>query len=152
MDERVAEPPFDAPAAAPVASGPSHLRQVLTVWWTIGVVLFTMARFFVARSTLEEYGLNIWVFGFIDLITAVPYALGVAFVVGALVDRRLVDASWWAIVAIASFLAPYLYIAWAGREGTFPTFVWYGLLVLIALFGGNAMWGVRRRVREEAGR
>lgn len=151
MDERIAEPPFDAPEQ-PGRRG-SHLRQILTVWWTVGVVLFTLARFFVARSTLEEHGLNVWVFGLIDLVTAVPYALGVAFVVGAMVDHRLAEASRWAMIAIASFLAPYVYVAWAGRTGTFPRYVWYALAVLIVLFGGNAVRSVRRRVREgRAGR
>ena len=131
----------------PRADGPK-LRTVLTVSWVVGVVAFTLARFFVARETLMTYGLNIWVFGFIDLVTAVPYAIGVAKVVGALVDREPARASKWAMVAVGSFLAPYLYVAWAGREAAFPALVWVGLGVLIVLFGGNAVRGVRRRVRE----
>lgn len=127
--------------------GPS-LRTVLTVGWVVGVVGFTLARFFVARETLMDYGLNIWVFGFIDLITAVPYAIGTAEVVGALVDREPARASKWAMVAAASFLAPYLYIAWAGRGASFPTVVWVVLAALIVLFGGNAVRSVRRKVRE----
>src|SRR5688500_943762 len=40
----------------------SKLRQRLELSWVISIVLFTLARFFVARETLEQYGLNIWVF------------------------------------------------------------------------------------------
>ena len=54
-------------------------------------------------------------------ITAVPYAIGVARVVGALIDRepsrrQHAGGSWRA----ASFLAPYLYIAWAGQDAVVP--------------------------------
>lgn len=126
---------------------PSRLRQMLTVSWVITIVAFTLARFFVAKETLQGYGLNVWVFGLIDLATAVPYALGVAKVVGCLIDRDLSGVGRWAAVAAASFLAPYAYIAWAGRDASFPTAVYVALGVLIVIFGGNAVWNVRRKVR-----
>ena len=125
----------------------SKLRQRLELSWVIGIVLFTLARFFVARETLEQYGLNIWIFGFIDLITAVPYAIGTARVVGAIVDRDLANAGKWAGIAAASFFAPYAYILWAGQDATFPTTVYVILAILIAIFGANAVWGVVRKVR-----
>ncbi|HWJ98190.1 MAG TPA: hypothetical protein VNQ33_08525 [Acidimicrobiales bacterium] len=127
----------------------TKLRKRLELSWVISIVAFTLARFFVARETLEQYGLNIWVFGFIDLITAIPYAVGTARVVGALVDRDLTGASKWAGIAAVSFFAPYAYILWAGSEdgATFPTSVYVVLGVLIAIFGANAVWGVVRKVR-----
>jgi hypothetical protein len=134
--------PSDAPA-----SEPHRLRQFLTASWVIGIVGFTLLRFVVARETLEGYGLNIWVFGFIDLVTAVPYAVGVARVVTAMIDRNPGGASRWAVVAGISFLAPYLYIAWAGQDAAFPTTVYVVLAVLIVAFGANAIWNVRRKVR-----
>lgn len=141
----------DGPLLGPGAPSPdrrtSRLRHYLTVSWVVTIVAFTILRFVVAKGTLEEYGLNVWVFGAIDLITAVPYAIGVARVVGALVDRNLSAISTWASVAAFSFMAPYLYIAWAGRTATFPREVYVALVVLIVIFGGNAILGVRRKVR-----
>ena len=125
----------------------SRLRQRLEISWVIGIVLFTLARFFVARVTPEQHRLNDWVFGFIDLVTAVPYAIGTARVVGAIVDRDLAAAGTWAGIAAASFFAPYGYILWAGQEATFPTSVYVILGVLIAIFGANALWGIYRKVR-----
>ena len=122
----------------------SKLRQRLELSWVIGIVLFTLARFFVARETLEQYGLNIWIFGFIDLITAIPYAIGTARVVGAIVDRDLPAAGTWAGIAAVSFFAPYGYILWSGQDATFPTSVYVVLGVLIAIFGANALWSVFR--------
>lgn len=125
----------------------SKLRQRLEISWVIGIVAFTLLRFFVAKETLEQYGLNIWIFGFIDLITAVPYAIGTARVVGAIVDRDLPSASKWAGIAAVSFFAPYAYILWAGQDATFPTTVYVVLGVLVAIFGANAVWGIIRKVR-----
>ena len=89
-------------ASEPAARPPHRLRQLVTVSWVVTIVGFTLARFFVARETLEGYGLNIWVFGFIDLVTALPYAIGVARVVTAMIDRNPAGASRWAAVAAAS--------------------------------------------------
>lgn len=134
-------------ASEPAARPPHRLRQLVTVSWVVTIVGFTLARFFVARETLEGYGLNIWVFGFIDLVTALPYAIGVARVVTAMIDRNPAGASRWAAVAAASFLAPYLYVAWAGKDAGFPTTVYVVLVVLILAFGANAVWNIRRKVR-----
>ena len=125
----------------------SKLRQRLELSWVVGIVLFTLARFFVARETLEQYGLNIWVFGVIDLVTAIPYAIGTARVVGAMVDRDLAAAGTWAGIAALSFFAPYGYILWSGKDAEFPTSVYVVLGVLIAIFGANALWSVIRKVR-----
>lgn len=130
-------------------SGVSSLRRNLTLSWVGGVVLFTLARFFVAMEALDEYDINIWVFGVIDLVTAVPYAVGVARVVGALVDRRPRSANGWAAVAAISFIAPYGYIAVAGQDAAVPGAVYAVLIALIAVFGLNAVLSVRRRVRAE---
>lgn len=136
-------PPLPPDAIRP----PSRLRQILTLSWVVGIVLFTLGRLVVAKGTLEEYGLNLWVFGVIDLVTAVPYALGVAKVVTAMIDRNFAGTTTWAAVAAGSFLAPYAYIAWAGQDASFPPAVYVALAVLIAIFGGNAVLSVRRKVR-----
>lgn len=139
--------PGVTPGDTPSEPAPHRLRQFLTVSWVVGIVGFTLLRFVVARETLEGYGLNIWVFGFIDLITAVPYAVGVARVVTAMIDKNPTGASGWAAIAAGSFLAPYLYIAWAGQDASFPTTVYVVLVVLMVAFGANAIWSVRRKVR-----
>lgn len=129
--------------------GPSKrpaLRRYLTISWVVTIVVFTLVRLLVARGTLEKYGLNIWVFGVIDLVTALPYAIGVAKVVTAMVDRQVGSAGRWAAIAAASFLAPYVYIAWAGKEGEFPPSVYFVLGGLIIVFGGNAIRGAFRKV------
>jgi hypothetical protein len=126
----------------------SKRRIVLERSWVVGVVLFTIGRFFVAYGALERYGVNIWMFGFIDIVTAVPYGVSTARVVGALVDRKYQVFTRWAFVAGATFIAPYLYLVWAGRDVGFPPVVFVVLGLLVVLFGANAVYGVTKRVRE----
>lgn len=126
----------------------SKRRVRLERSWVIGVVLFTIARFFVAYGALERYGVNIWMFGFIDIVTAIPYGVSTARVVGALVDRSYQAFTKWAIVACATFLAPYLYLVWAGRDVQLPSVVYVVLALLVVIFGTNAVYGIVKRVRD----
>lgn len=116
----------------------------------VGVVAFVLVRFVLAYSALAKYdALTVWVFGILDLGTAVPYAVGTARLVTSLVDRDLQGAARWGTLASACFLAPYVWIAWAGREGEFPTVVYVVVALLAGSLGVNAIYGIRRRVRVE---
>ncbi len=127
-----------------------HRRRVLETSWVVGVVAFVLVRFVLAYSALAKYdALTVWVFGILDLGTAVPYAVGTARLVTSLVDRDLQGAARWGTLASACFLAPYVWIAWAGREGEFPTVVYVVVALLAGSLGVNAIYGIRRRVRVE---
>lgn len=127
----------------------SARRQVLELSWVIGVVAFVIIRFLIAYSTLARYGrATVIVFGILDVVTAVPYALGTARVVTSLADRHVQAAGRWAALACASFVAPYVWLAWAGREA-FPLVAYVVIGVLALLLGANAVVGISRRVRSE---
>lgn len=116
----------------------------------VGVVAFVVVRFVLAYSALAKYdALTVWIFGILDLGTAVPYAIGTARLVTSLVDRDLQGAARWGTLASVCFLAPYVWIAWAGRDGEFPTVVYVVVALLAASLGINAIYGIRRRVRLE---
>ncbi|MCU1497290.1 MAG: hypothetical protein JWM47_1243 [Acidimicrobiales bacterium] len=132
-----------------VGRGPTR-RQTLEISWVVGVVLFVLMRFALAYSALAaESRMTVLIFGLLDLGTAVPYALGTARLVSSLVDGDHQAAARWGAVASGSFLAPYLWIAWAGREGAFPTIVYVTTLIFVVSLGANAVFGIRRRVRAE---
>ncbi len=123
-------------------------RRNLELTWIVGVVLFTLARFGAAWGALADHDRwVVWVFGVIDIGTAIPYAMGTARLVTGLVDHRPQSAARWGAVASFSFLAPYLWLGWAGRDGGFPLVVYVALVVCLVCFGANAVIGVRRRVR-----
>lgn len=124
-------------------------RRAIERSWVIGVLLFVTARFVLAYSVIAEEGrVAVIVFGILDLGTAVPYALATARLVGSLVDRQVEAAARWGIVAAVSFLAPYIWLAWAGREGQFPPVVYVALALFVVCLGANAVLGIRRRTLE----
>lgn len=125
-------------------------RRTVEGWWVAGVVLFVIIRFVLAYSVLADQAqLVVIVFGLIDIGTAVPYAIGTARLVTSLVDRRPQTAARWGALASASFLAPYLWLAWAGRDGSFPTIVYVVTGLFVVCVGANAVLGIRRRVHSQ---
>ena len=126
----------------------SRRRRRLEATWVLGVVAYVIFRFVLAYSALAKYGrLNVVIFGVLDLVTAVPYAIGTARLVTSVVDHRPQTAARWGALAAGSFIAPYLWIAWIGRDGQFPTLVYVVVAVLVVCLGANAVLGVRRRVQ-----
>lgn len=131
-------------------TGRVNRRRAIERSWVAGVVLYSGVRFALAYSTLAEYDrASVVVFGLLDVGTAVPYAIGTARLVTSLVDRQPERAARWGALASACFLAPYLWIAWAGRDGQFPIIVYIVVGVLVVSLGANAVYSIRKRVRAE---
>jgi len=74
---------------------------------------------------LEDGSVNPWVFLAIDLGTAYPYSKSWPRLIRSLAGHRLQTASFWALVLVGSFLAPYLYVAIAGDD--VAVWVWWML-------------------------
>lgn len=140
----------DPPPTTPLGADRRTVRRrKMELTWVVGVVLFTLARFGAAWGALSEHPRwAVWTFGVIDIVTAVPYALGTARLVTSLIDRNAQAAARWGIVASGSFLAPYVWLAWVGRDGSLPTVVYVAIVVCVVCFGANAVLSVRRKVRE----
>lgn len=137
-----------APPSVRTPSDRSTRRKTLETSWVVGVLAFVIFRFVVAYSALADYDRAVVVvFGVLDLGTAVPYALGTSRLVTSLVDGEVERAARWGVLAAASFVAPYLWIAWAGRDGSFPTIVYIVTAVLAICLGVNAVFGLRRQLR-----
>lgn len=79
---------------------------------------------------VKEFHGNLWILWTIDVLTAIPYTWGILAMV--LAKRRRVRALG-AVVAIATFMAPYIYFGSHGRH--YPTYVWFvvGFLVTAAV-------------------
>lgn len=124
-------------------------RQALERTWVIGVVAFVIARFALAYSAIgEESRAAVIVFGVLDLVTAVPYAVATARLVTSLVDRNALSAARWGIVASVAFLAPYLWLVWVGRSGEFPVLVYVAIALFVVSLGTHAIISIRRKARD----
>lgn len=123
-------------------------RRVFELSWVVGILAYGIVRFALAWSVLaDESRFTVVLFGVIDFATAIPYALGTARLVTSLIDRDQQAVAKWGLVASASFLAPYLWLVWAGRDGSFPVGVYVAITVFVVCFGASAIMRVRRKVR-----
>ena len=53
----------------------------------------------------------------------------------------------WSVLGAASFMAPYVYLYYAGA-GAFPPLAWTLLTLIVVLFAANALRAIRRKVSE----
>ncbi|MCP4083950.1 MAG: hypothetical protein GY745_02665 [Actinomycetia bacterium] len=110
------------------------------------MVLYAIARAAVVWPTLSTYGVSPAVFLIIDVATAWPYAVGQVKVVQGLRRKDWRHAQLWSLVALISFLAPYLYIVGAG-SGELPVIAYVIIGALITVLGAASVMRVLRQVR-----
>lgn len=117
--------------------------------WAVGIFLFSAARALIAWPTLGRYGVDPWLFLAIDLVTALPYGIAQALTVKILRDRSRppADSVPWAVVVVAMFVAPYVYIFLA--SGSMPLLATVGVLAWMVLFGLLAGLRMRRQIKAD---
>jgi hypothetical protein len=93
----------------------SRRRRVVESVWVVGVVAYGLARTLVVWQALGDYGVNPWIYGVIDVVSSVPYAIGTARVVTGTIDRDWARVRQWGLIAVGAFFAPDLYIVLAGH-------------------------------------
>lgn len=113
----------------------------------LGLILFVVARAAAVWGALDQYGVNPWVFLFLDIVTVPPYVWGLA----QMIRYFARDASVWrfaagTVSAVIGFAAPYIYTYAVGYQ-TIPTFTKITIGVIIGIFfmAGPVNALVRRR-------
>ena len=133
------------PAVASERKARTHRRRVLELLWVLGSVGYGALRVLVADHTVKKYGVNIWGFAAVELVTSFGYGLGSARLAGNLIDRDHTGSVRWGILTVLTFIAPEAYIAITGRG--MPTIVYVILGILLVVLGTIGVFSVRRRVR-----
>ena len=114
--------------------------------WVAAIFGYSVLRAVVVWPTLGRYGVNPWMFLFIDVVTAWPYAVGQVRVVQGLRRRNWQKVETWGLVTLAAFLAPYAYIVGAGT-GEMPILAYVIIGTLVALIGIAAVLRTLRQAR-----
>ena len=126
---------YGGPVSTPpdaAGSVQSHRRVVFESIWVVGVVAYGLARTLVVWTALGDYGVNPWIYGVLDVVSSVPYAIGTARVVTGVMDRDRARVRRWGLIAVAAFFAPDLYIVAAGRGMPTPVYIVLVAWVLVA--------------------
>jgi hypothetical protein len=120
-------------------------RTLCTRAWVVAVLAWSVARAVVVGRTLSRYGVSPWVYGALDLLVSVPYAMSTAGVVTNLLDRRMAAARRCCAAAVATFLAPDVYLLLAGHGK--PPLVYGVVLTVAAVFACAAVGSITLKVR-----
>jgi len=108
------------------------------------VVVYAIARAAIVWPTLSGYGVNPLIFLVIDVATAWPYAVGQVRIVQGIRARAWQQVQVWSLIALAGFLAPYVYIVGAG-SGELPVLAYVVIGALVLVLGAAS---VARIVRQ----
>lgn len=112
-------------------------RAINSRWFlrsaVVGVFAFAAARALAAWPVLAPYGVNLWVFLAIDLVTSPPYV----YCINGFIRSIRADAAGKTVLnglgIAGSFAAPYVYIYWVGGPAM-PTTAIVILAVIILAF------------------
>lgn len=113
--------------------------------FAIGVVVWCIVRAIPVWDGLRAAGVNPWAFIVLDLVTAVPYALGLARVIRLAVQRDFRRLPGWGAFTTAMFVVPYGYVFAVGDD--IPTYVIVALVVFLALGVASVGERVARALR-----
>ncbi|MBT6444630.1 MAG: hypothetical protein HOK58_06535, partial [Acidimicrobiaceae bacterium] len=76
-------------AAGAAQPGKRDRGSLIEQTWIWSVVGYTLVRFFIAWGAFADHGVNVWIFGLIDVGSAWPYGKAVA-----VVCRRVANGDW----------------------------------------------------------
>ena len=109
-------------------SSKSCIKAMALLW------AYAVLKILLTSDMLRTYGINPWLFFFLDTVTVPTYIIGWNHLVGSM-GREIVlfkNLFKWSVITFASSTAPYLYAAWAGRQ-SHSKLIWF-ILILILLF------------------
>lgn len=112
-------------------------RRTLERLWFGLVMAWSGCRIAAVWEWLDRYGVHPLVYALVEFGSSVPYAIGSAKTIGAIVDRRYRRAAVWGLVAAVCFAAPDVFILSTGRD--LPLLA-YSIVIGVALVAGT--WAV----------
>lgn len=132
-------------------------RKVLERAWILVGFAYSIFRIVIARLTVAKYGVNIWAFAAVEIISSGPYSIGTARLITRLIDRNFHSALKWGTLAAVCFVAPEAFIVASGNRchrrhrancHSMPTRIYIAIGVLVVVLGGLAIWSIRRKVKK----
>ena len=106
-------------------------------------------RILFAETYMVKYGINIWIFVVVEVVSSPVLAVSSTRTVRGLVSHSLRASLGWGGVALVSYAAPDVYLLTAGRGVPWRL---YGVIIgVMAVAGIVSAQRMRRSLREQAG-
>lgn len=121
-------------------------RKRLSRTWAGIVVAWSLIRTLIVWAAVGDYGLNPWIYLALDLFSAIVDAFSTPRMVLSFIDDHHRQAVKWALISLAVFIIPDLYIFLGTR--TLPTRIIVVVCLIIALTLTIGVIGVVRKIRK----
>jgi len=105
-------------------------QTILARMWVALVMLWAGMRILAVEIWLVGYGINIWWFAVIEVLSSILYGLSSARLARALTIRHRKDAGKWGALTLIGYVMPDTYMLSAGRAMPIAT---YAIVVSLAL-------------------
>jgi len=120
-------------------------RQLVERWWIAIVLVWDIAKTLVVDKTFAKYGVNPYIYFFIVVGIAVPYAKSTAKMLFAILANHWRNALSFGIVATILHFVPDVYILLTAKQ--VPRSLFDSFIVMIVIFTIFAVHGVVSHVR-----
>jgi hypothetical protein len=120
-------------------------RKLVERWWIALVLAWDILKSFVVDKTFSKYGVNPYVYFFIVVTIAVPYAISTAKMLFAILANHWRNALSYGAVAVVLHFVPDIYIFATARQ--VPRSLFDSFVVTIIIFTIFAVHGVVSKVR-----
>ncbi len=128
-------------------SSKTFLLDRAVIIFSLGVLAFTVLRFAAVMGSFVSYGVNPIHFLIVDLVTAVPYALGGPKIVDSIVTKKIATAFVWGIMFTGGMVAPFLYVGVSASN--LPSWLVVLLLGYLSLVCGLATIRIRQSLLKQ---
>ncbi len=121
-------------------------KKLLRYAFYLVIIIYMSFRVILASETLGRYGVNPYIFGLLDVGTAIPYAIGGPKVITYAKQRNKNKIFQWSIIFAISFILPYVYIAISGEK--IPFYIWLVLGFIVFGLGTQAFLSLRSKIKK----
>ncbi len=123
-------------------------QTIIGQMWVALVMLWAGMRILAVEIWLVGYGINIWWFAVIEVLSSILYGLSSTRLARALAARNRKDAGKWGVITLIGYVMPDTYLLSVGRAMPLATYVIVVLLALI--FAAVALTRTRASVMKIA--
>lgn len=114
--------------------------------WFIVVVAWSILRVIFADVFFARYGINIWIFAGVEVVSTPVFAFATAEMVVALSQHHVRKSILWGFVTLTSFAAPDVYLLTTGKN--LPWLAYLVVIGIMAIAGIMSFVKMRRKTRE----
>ena len=114
--------------------------------WFIVVVAWSILRVVFADVFFAKYGINIWIFAGVEVISSPIFAFATAKMVVALSKHHIRNSILWGFSTLTSFGAPDIYLLTTGKN--LPWLAYLVVIGIMAIAGSMSFVKMRRKARE----